>query len=189
VQSAHRTLGGIDVLVPDGHGGWLHAGEAFETGPIATDTHLVRLPPLPPDETRVRLRLTKGNWRLDWIALADLGARLEPTRLTRRAGAGRTRDGRAAAPAAGAAIVTLPGDAYDFDFELPPHPETQELFLSSRGYYLEWMREEWRGEESRARAAMMLYAPSLALRVLAPAYKKQEAGMERLFWESRFAHP
>ena len=35
----------------------------------------------------------------------------------------------------------------------------------------------------------MLTAPGLALRLMAPAYKQQEAGIDRLFWESRYAHP
>jgi hypothetical protein len=189
VLAAHRRLGAIEVLLPDGAAGWRKAGEAFETGPLAVDTHLVRLPPLPPGPTRVKLRFTKGNWRLDWVALADLGPRLEATRLAPRAISGKTDDGRAMAPRPDQTIVTMPGDAYDFTFELPEHPERYELFLASRGYYLEWMRREWLAEESEARAALLFTAPSLALRQLAPAYKRQEASMEGLFWRSRYAHP
>ena len=189
VLAAHRRLGAIEVFVADGAGGWSKAGEAFETGPLAVDTHLVRLPALPPGPTRVKLRLTKGNWRLDWIALAELGPRLEATHLPPRSIAGKTDDGRAVAPRAGDTIVTMPGDAYTFAFELPEHPERYELFLSSRGYYLEWIRREWVAEESPVRAALLASAPGLSLRLLAPAYKRQEADMERLFWESRYAHP
>ena len=189
VFAAYRRLGAIDVLVPDGAGGWRKVGDAFETGPLAVDTHLVRLPALPAGPTRVKLRLTKGNWRIDWVALAELGPRLEATHLAARAIAGRTDDGRAVAPRPGETIITMPGDAYDFTFELPEHPERYEIFLSSRGYYLEWMRREWLADESAVRAALLLSAPSLSLRLLAPAYKRQEAGMERLFWESRYAHP
>ena len=58
-----------------------------------------------------------------------------------------------------------------------------------RGYYLEWIRKEWLAEESKARAALMLYAPSLALRVLAPDFKRHESEMDRVFWGSRYAHP
>jgi hypothetical protein len=35
----------------------------------------------------------------------------------------------------------------------------------------------------------MLAQPVDALRLLAPEFKAQEAGMERAFWESRYAHP
>jgi hypothetical protein len=189
VGQSLSMLGGIDVLVPDGRGGWRQVGDAFETGPLATETHLVRIPAPRPGPVRVRLRMTKGDWRLDWAALAELGGELQPERLAPRAVAGRTAAGRAVAPRAGEPIVTQPGDAYTFDFELPDAPEAHELFLSSRGYYLEWIRQSWLQDESPLRAAMMMHAPELALRVLAPAYKRQEAGMERLFWESRFAVP
>ena len=46
-------------------------------------------------------------------------------------------------------IVALPGDAYTFTYELPENPQHYELFLSSRGYYLEWMRESWLREEAQ----------------------------------------
>jgi hypothetical protein len=189
VAASLAVLGGIDVLVPDARGQWRQVGGAFETGPLAVDTHLVRIPAPPSGPVRVRLRMAKGDWRLDWVALAELGPRLQPTRLAPRAIAGRTAAGGAVTPRLGETIVTQPGDAYTFDFQLPESPEAHELFLSSRGYYLEWIRQSWLKDESGLRAAMMLYTPSVALRVLAPAYKRQEAGMERIFWESRFAVP
>ncbi|MEP7228190.1 MAG: hypothetical protein ABI785_12560, partial [Gemmatimonadales bacterium] len=61
-----------------------------------------------------------------------------------------------------------------------------ELFLESRGYYLEWMRREWLAEENLALAAQILLDPAGALRTLAPAFKRQEPEMERLFWNSRY---
>ncbi len=191
VEATHRLLGGIEVSVRNQDGQWDKAGEVFETGPIATDVHLVRLPPLPVGSgpVEVRLRLTRGNWRLDWVALAELGPRLQPTRVSATAITGTTDDGRKVTAKAEDTLVTLPGDVYHLTFALPEHPERYELFLSSRGYYLEWIRQHWLADESRARAAMMLYTPSLALRVLAPAYKRQEADMERVFWGSRYARP
>jgi hypothetical protein len=189
VEETHRLLGGIQVQMQAANGAWKSVGEAFETGPIAADVHLVRLPPLPPGSVRIRLQATRGDWRIDWVALADLGPRLVPARITAGAIAGTKDDGRKVTVSPGETIVTLPGDSYELTFELPEHPERLELFLSSRGYYLEWIREQWLAEESSMRAAMMLYTPSLALRVLAPAYKKQEANMEKLFWGSRYARP
>lgn len=83
-------------------------------------------------------------------------------------------------------LVTLPGDAYDVAYLLPPQPERYELFLESRGYYLEWMRQEWLAEENPWLALRMLADPAGMLRVLAPAYKRGEAGMEEIFWGSRY---
>jgi hypothetical protein len=96
--------------------------------------------------------------------------------------------GRGRAPATGFPIVTQPGDAYDFTYQLPAGAQ-YELFLDSRGYYLEWMRKEWLHETQPLAALKMLLDPAQALRDLAPAFKQLEPQAEALFWSSRYAHP
>lgn len=178
-----RLLGGIEVLVEQ-HGKWRSVATFSENGPLATD---VRLLPIPPDAARgghIRLRLTRGLWRVDYVALARMDKQIEPVVLSpvevRRAG-------EAVEQHSGEVMTTFPGDVYDLTFNLPGPPGQQELFLESRGYYLEWMRDEWIREESRLRAAMMFHAPHLALRVLAPQFKALEAQIESQFWSSRYA--
>lgn len=73
-------------------------------------------------------------------------------------------------------LVGSPGGDYD-------------LFLDSRGYYLEWMRQEWLREQNPLAALRMLLDPARALRELAPAFKRIEPQAETLFWRSRYAHP
>ena len=184
-QGLRRALGGIEVLTPDARGRWVVAGELHETGPLASDVKVVPLPRTGSGRRRVRLRLTRGHWRLDYLALARLGARVEPISLdpveVRKDGAVFF------APAAG--YTTLPGDEYDFAYRLPEDPDRYELFLDTRGYYLEWMRDEWVAEEDQARAVMLFRHPRRALRLLAPEFKRQEASMEDLFWKSRYVRP
>ena len=48
------------------------------------------------------------------------------------------------------------------------------------------MRREWLAEENLALAAQIIFDPASALRRLAPAFKRQEPEMERLFWNSRY---
>jgi hypothetical protein len=186
-----ELLGTIEVLVRDGGGEWIVAGRVGETGPLASDTRIVPLPrsdgPL-----EVRLRMTRGLWRLEQAVLAALGPEVAPVRLApmrvRRDGA---YDGAALSgltdPAS--ALVTLPGDAYDVAYELPEGPDGYELFLESRGYYLEWMRQEWIVEENPLLAMRMVADPAGMLRALAPAYKEGESGMEEIFWGSRYVRP
>jgi hypothetical protein len=140
----------------------------------------------------VRLRLTKGLWRLDQVELVRLGGaltaqRIEPSAVTRK-GATDPAALRALLDTA-ASLVTLPGDAYEISYLLPEQPQTYELFLESRGYYLEWMRSEWMTEQNPLLAARMVADPRGALRALAPAFKAQEPEMERLFWSSRYVAP
>lgn len=186
-RSVVHVLGGIEVQVQDATGRWIVAGEVNETGPLATDVHLVPLPAGARGD-RVRLRLARGHWRLDHVALAALGARVAPVRIPPRIGAvtlGREFGGERA-PATAFPLVTLPGDAYVLEYRLPEHPERHELFLESRGYYLEWMRREWLSEENPLRALQMVADPAGALRALAPAFKRHEPEMEQAFWRSRY---
>jgi hypothetical protein len=189
VAGMGRLLGRIEVLVPDSAGTWVPAGSVGETGPLASDTKLVPLPRSGRGPVRIRLELTRGLWRIDYLALAILGDPLQPIRIPpARVERGERGDSAAwrALVDTGKALVTLPGDAYDLVYRLPSHPPQPELFLESRGYYLEWMRREWIAEENLTLAAQILLDPAGALRMLAPAFKRQEPEMERLFWNSRY---
>ena len=135
------AVGGIEVLAETAGSGWVPAGEVREMGPLATDVVVV---PLPADATgRVRLRLARGHWRIDYLASARLGARVEPLGIEPRSVTGA----RTFQPAQGP-LTTLPGDVYTYSFRLPNDAGRYELFLESQGYYLEWMRDEWLSEEN-----------------------------------------
>lgn len=181
-------LGGIEVQLMDEHGGWQTVGELDETGPLATDVQMILLPPRAGAE-RIRLRLTQGHWRLGYVALARVADEVLPRILQPQKVEvvhGNEADARGALLDPERTLITLPGDDYRLEYELPAEPETWELFLASRGYYLEWMREEWVREEDPAKAALLLHWPELMLRLLAPAFKKVEPEMEGMFWKSRY---
>ena len=188
-----RVLGGIDVFTRDRQGNWVLAGSLQETGPLATDVRVVPLPPQPPAGTlQVRLRLTRGMWRIDQTGLVVLeeeasAVRLQPS-LVLRAGAPDTI-ALARLRSRTDPLVTLPGDSYTLVYELPDTAAGYEVFLESRGYYLEWMRAQWIAEENSIRAAQMFLDPAGSLRAMAPEYKRVEPDMERLFWSSRYAAP
>lgn len=197
------ALGGIEVQV-DSAGQWVTVGQDFEVGPLATDVRVVTLPTFPLSQngregqgvreggTRIRLRLTKGNWRIDYIALAELGREVTPIRLDPvEVWRGDVPDttARQLLIDTTRTLVTLPGDVFTLRYQLPEHPERYELFLESRGYYLEWMREEWLKEENPERSTMAILDPARALRVLAPEFKKLEPRMDDAFWRSRYARP
>jgi hypothetical protein len=48
------------------------------------------------------------------------------------------------------------------------------------------MRQEWLGEENPMLAARMVLDPAGAMRALAPAFKRKEPELEKLFWRSRY---
>lgn len=184
------ALGGVEIAVRRPDGSWQEIGEYSENGPIAADVQLFNFePPESDGPITVRLRMAKGSWRLGYAALAGPTAPVAPLVLDPTT---VRKDGRFDTNSFEALthpdryLFTYPGDEYRIVFELPEDDETYEFFLESRGYYYEWMRGEWLAEEDPAMLALLLTNPDAALRRLAPAFKKVEPRMERLFWSSKF---
>lgn len=191
-SALERLIGGIDVEVKSADGTWRAAGALNEHGPLARDMHLIPIGVIPDGAVSVRLRMTKGAWRLDYAALAELSAPRDPVRLSPERVAREGRDDAAALDALldpAQTLVTQPGDVYTMHYTLPESDDEFELFLESRGYYFEWMRQEWIAEENPAYLAQMFIDPDGALRRMAPAYKRVESSMEDCFWGSRYAKP
>ena len=190
-QALQQLSGGIEIQLPHGDG-WQTVGEVYETGPLATDVHLVVLPEGVRGD-RVRLRLPRGGWRIDHVARVRLEREVTAQRIAPRAIRGTlgTEFAAGRTPATAFPIVTQPGDAYDLEYDLPrgEHGSEIELFMDSRGYYLEWMRKEWLREQRPLSAMKLLLDPAQAMRDLAPAWKRMEPEAEQLFWSSRYAHP
>ncbi len=190
ILSMDRALGGIEILVCDGSGDWRLVGEVNEVGPLATNTHVVPLPDSSVTSGKVGLRLSRGRWRLDYVAVAVLQKEVIPQTLypaSVQGSRGMDNDARQILLDTSRVLVTLPGDEYVLRYELPENYHQYELFLETRGYYLEWMRDEWLSEEDPVMAAMMFLNPEKALRKLAPKFKQIEAQMEDQFWRSRYA--
>jgi hypothetical protein len=187
-RKLQKLIGGIEVQA-ERDDGWQTVGEAYETGPLATDVHLIVLPEGASGE-HVRLRLPRGGWRVDYAALATLDRAVTPIVVAPSRVHGTLGRDYAAArqPATDFPIVTMPGDSYDLDYDIPAGGD-YEVFLDSHGYYLEWMRTEWMREQDPLAALRMMMDPAKALRDLAPAFKKMEPQAEQLFWRSRYAHP
>jgi len=188
------VLGGIEIQTLAEDGTWRRVAEVRETGPLATDVRVIPLPAgaLSTTAPVVRLRMARGAWRVNQIALAVLGGRVEPIRLSPERVLKEDRpdeDARSRLADTTRALVTLPGDTYSIRYRLPEHPERYELFLETRGYYLEWVREQWLATEDPVRAATMGARPREALRAMAPEYKRIEAEFERNFWGNRHAEP
>lgn len=186
-------LGKIDVLVQDSTGNWVQVGTAGEHGPLATDTYLVPLPAqIKKGPLHVRIRMTKGDWRIDYLALASLNGKVNPIRIPPSVVLkDKRKDTKAFADLTDfkKKLITFPGDKYTLEYRLPETADHYELFLQSHGYYLEWMRKEWMHEESHQKLVQLLFNPFTMLMDLAPVYKEVEGQMEEQFWNSRYAHP
>ena len=81
--------------------------------------------------------------------------------------------------------VSLPGDKYNLHFSLPETGRDYELFVYSKGYYLEWIRGEWLKQKNLKKLKNMLLGNEVAWQSLAREYKSVEGTMEETFWSSK----
>ncbi|MDZ7336123.1 MAG: hypothetical protein ONB32_13310 [candidate division KSB1 bacterium] len=191
-NSIQKILSGIEVLIQDDVGNWKILNQVNEYGPLATDFHLVPLGQLVGRSAKIRLRMTKGNWRIDYVGLAVISQavqaiRLQPLKVLKDG----LEDDQALATLCDSTkvLISLPGDTYTLKYHMPNATGNYEFFLESQGYYLEWIRKEWIEEENPFFLAQMLFDPQTALKRLAPEFKRVEKEIEYCFWRSRYARP
>ncbi len=188
-KSIADVLGGIEVFVQNENDRWIPAGEIQETGPIASDTRMILIPESERSPHKIKLRMTRGLWRLDYIAMAELDEEVDPIRLSPEMVFCEGKidsDARSRLIEPDKVLVTQPGDEFVLVYELPSEYQHYELFLESQGYYLEWMRSSWFKEENLQKTVMMFKHPKRFLKAVAPEYKKIEPHMEKLFWGSKY---
>jgi hypothetical protein len=187
-KALYHLLGGVEVQTQDAHGTWKTVGTYLETGPIAREVQVIPLP-MGESSRNIRLIMARGHFRLGQVSLVALGKTVSPKRITPSAIATTHGDENLAKQwiAGGTPfITTYPGDEHTLTYDLPTDGDDLEFFLEARGYYLEWMRGSWLAEESKWKLGKLFTRPGSALQDLAPAYKKVEANIEQLFWESRY---
>lgn len=194
MRNTRGVLGRIEVYVGNSDNTWQKVGESGEFGPIASDIKIVpfnikdHIPTL-----KIKLKMTKGFWRIDYLSMVNILNPVNPIRISPseaypeidRKGSGIV----AILNDDDSLLVTLPGDNYLLHYRLPDDYNNYELFLESRGYYMEWMRKEWMDEENPVMVYKMFFNPQQYFKDLAPLYKKIEAGMEETFWSSKYVNP
>jgi hypothetical protein len=187
--AVRELIGSIAVLQCGSDGGWKVVGQTGEIGPLARETMLIPLQPSQGDTLRVRLEMTRGFWRIDRAAATAVEAEAAPRFIEAEA---VVKNGRPDGEALGMLrdstqrLASMPGDEFTISFRRPADLPDCQYFLESRGYYIEWIREQWMQDDNPALAALIAVAPREFLRVMAPKYKAVEADMERSFWSSRY---
>ncbi len=194
LDSPFSRLGSISVQYWDeGERRWVPAGSVHESGPIAINRSLIALPEELKGRKQLRLKviMAKGLWRLDYLGLASIKEAAQPLEIQLEGI--EVIDGREQKTADvhavdNAYLIAFPGNAYRLDFNLPETTPGKDyaLFLSSQGYYLEWMREAWLKEKNIPKLKKMLSGDPGFWRDFALSYKAEEAGMDSVFWNSKY---
>jgi hypothetical protein len=194
----HRKLGDIDVyLKNDRSGKWDYQASINETGPIAFNHQMIPLKTIPSgDKIMIKLVMNRGLWKLDYVALADITEKVTPVEITPYQILNKDNYDAAALTLIEDPhrhLISMPGSVYKFMFQLPSRNQDYELFLYSKGYYLEWMRNSWLKDKNLPLLKLMVSNPGKYMKKVAPAYAKYEDRMEQEFWNTKIdpniSHP
>lgn len=187
VTKMYDLLGGIEVFILNEDRRWVPVGTVREAGPIVSDTHLVRLPKVDTASIKIRLRMTQGLWRINTLNLVSLHQEVVPKRYHPHKVVHEKLIDEAALEKLNSEeyLVTFPGDEYLLEYPLLVD-SSYEYFIESKGYYIEWIRDEWLKDENIKAANKVILYPSKYLKKMAPHFKEVEPIMEETFWSSRY---
>ncbi len=183
-------LGEIDIFTWDeAEQEWKFENGFYETGPIAINKEIIKLKSHAKDgQLKVKIVLNKGLWRIDQISLINLVKEVQPIEIQAHElvkNSVRENDLLNELNSEENYVISMPGDEFTFKYTFPESDKHYELFLKSRGYYLEWMRSNWIKDKNLMKLWQMVEQPKQYLKSEAQNYKLYEAEMEEQFWNSK----
>lgn len=171
------------------NGGYESVARIPDAGPIAW-REVAALIPVPPGERALRLRLSfvADAWRIDRLRVASVvreaTARTIPIAAV-TGPTGRAEEGAFASLREPDAryLQTSPGQRFIARFDVGPEARgSRTLLLSSQGYYVEWVRQQWLRQGASARP----FQPSdEALAAALDTWRRTQASFEKRFESSR----
>lgn len=185
-----KALGNIDVYVwNEKQDIWVPQAGIAEAGPIAINRQLIPLRNFAQgSKVKLKLVMNKGLWRIDYSALTNIKQKVKPLEIKPCTVLNKGSIDNAALSLInhpGKYLISMPGSEYKFNFTLPVQNDDYELFLYSKGYYLEWMRKDWIKDKNLLKLRQMVQNPKEYLRAEAKNYKRYETTMEQTFWNSK----
>ncbi len=189
-EGIKKELGNIDLYAwNEKKNIWELQGGLYETGPIATNRQIIPIKNiLTGSNIKLKLVLNEGLWIIDYLALTNIKEKVKPFEITPGSILNKGIPDNSALNSIcnpDKYLISMPGSEYKFNFLLPEQNRDYELFLYSRGYYLEWMREQWIKDKDLQKLKQMLDNPKKYLRKEAKRYKLYETTMEQEFWNSK----
>jgi len=185
-----KELGDIDIYQFNTETNiWEKVNGVYETGPIAINRQIIPLKnSSSKNSVKLKIVLNKGLWRMDYIALTNIIDKIKPIEINADSILNKGNlDIQAMQDLASEKnrLISMPGSEYTFNYTLPEANKTYELFLYSKGYYLEWMRDHWIKDKDLGKLYQMIYMPKKYLKDEAKNFKEYEKTMEQEFWNSK----
>lgn len=190
-EGIYSELGNIDVYIWNSkRKKWEIAGYCYETGPIALNHQIIQLSnTYNTANIKLKIVINKGLWRIDYVTLTNILEKVRPIEISPsnflNKGVLDTTAITLLERSDKKYLISMPGDNYKLNFSLPTQNEDYELFLCSKGYYLEWMRTRWIKNKNLIKLKQMVDNPKSYLEEEVKDYKSYEMMMEQEFWNSR----
>ncbi len=183
-------LGDIDIyLWNNTKSVWELQDGLYETGPISVNKQIIALKNIEAlGPVKIKIVLNRGLWRLDYVALTNIKQQVKPIEISPCSVLNKgkyDRDALSQINDTNKYLISMPGSEYKFNFKLPDSNTDYELFLYSKGYYLEWMRAHWVSDKNLFKLNQLVSHPKTYLKVEAQKYKRYETSMEQDFWDSK----
>ena len=158
-----KNLGGVDVYQWDEISqSWLHQGSFNETGPIAFNKQIIQFKRASKNiEVKLKLEFNKGLWKFDYAGLAVLEDSIQPYKISPHNVTVKSQNDNEALELLNneGHLISMPGSNYKLSYNIPNEHENYEVFIASKGYYLEWMRKNWLDDVDIPNVLMMKYRP------------------------------
>lgn len=185
-----NELGEIDIYAwNEQKNDWELQNGFYETGPIATNRQFIPMRnAASSSKVRLKIVLNKGLWRIDYVGLTNIQTKVQPIEIAPNSILNKGKLDNSALNEINNPnkyLISMPGSEYKFNFTLPTASPDYELFLYSKGYYLEWMRAHWIKDKDLLKLYELVYAPKKYLQDEAKNYKRYETTMEQEFWNSK----
>ncbi len=185
-----KELGDIDIYqLNTATQVWEKINGFYETGPIAINRQIIPLKNTSnTKEIKLKLILNKGLWRMDYACLTNILKKVTPVEIEAASIHNKGIIDQSALNDLNShkkRLISMPGSEYKFNFILPKENTDYELFLYTKGYYLEWMRDHWIKDKDLLKLYQMFNTPKKYLKDEAKNYKKYETNMEQEFWNSK----
>lgn len=185
-----KELGEIEIYVWDETlKKWEFQNSFYETGPIAINKQIIPLKiKNVKSDLKIKMILNKGLWRLDYVALTNIKKQVKPTEIFPSEIYNKGKLDTTALKDLNNPekyLISMPGSEFKFNFQLPESNTNYELFLNSKGYYLEWMRQHWIKDKDLLKLNQMVTNPKQYLKDETFNYKMYETTMEQEFWNSK----
>lgn len=163
------------------------------TGPIAWHDVAVVLPKTAGLEARIRISFLPDNWMIDWV---DVGFESRSPAVIQSISPDKIDDFSPAETNTALTniqekdsdyLLTYPGENHTLFFPAdPPAPGTERTcFLQSKGFYIEWLRENWFNSESVEMPSSSFEPGDSATMQTAKLWLQNRASLERLFDETK----